>query len=79
MIEGIRSWWNRRWIERDLRSKRIAHAVTHEVVYTIFADLSVEVLKEVVDLAKKNRETKGHSDYTSLADLYVSIMKNDEI
>lgn len=63
-------------LTEDERARRTANIISQELTSTLLADLSVETLRSLVEKAEKNRKEVGHSDYSSLAELYCSIVRS---
>lgn len=67
-----------KWICRklvwDSLFSRFFRSIAERIVWKTLADISVETLREIVNKADQNQKEIGHTDYTSLAELYCSIM-----
>ena len=63
-------------LTEDDRALRNANIIAQELVNILLADLSVDTLQSLIIQADQNRDKVGHSDYSSLAELYCSIMRS---
>lgn len=45
----------------------------YELRHDMLASIGLEELEKVVQQGKKNRKTKGHSDYTNLTQMFIEI------
>lgn len=50
---------------------QIAYRVKKEVIHTFLAEMGIKRLEAILAQAKLNRETKGHNDYTALAEVWL--------
>lgn len=55
--------------EKEIRQ---VHRLSYAVVRIILADVGESVLRTTLEGMKKNREEKGESDYTSLAEIWLT-------
>lgn len=62
-------------LTEDERARRNATIIAKQLTSVLLADLSVETLKSIVQKAEQNQREVGHQDYSSLAELYCSTMR----
>jgi len=70
--------WPRRRLRKSEKEIRQVHSLSHAVVREILAEVGKPVLCETLEKLEKNRKEKGHADYTSLAEIWLSARKRCE-
>lgn len=61
--------WKR--IAKELEKELGYGKLKIELCHYILSGRSIETWEKMIDVAKKNRKNKGHSDYYSLAQMWV--------
>lgn len=64
------------WIQkqRSLLIANIANEVRSNLTHWMLATIGVDELEKIIEASKENRKLVGHSDYTSLSELWIKIM-----
>ena len=65
-------FFGRRKRLRELNDQQQVYRLQRAVVHTVLSAVGEEVLWDVLEDMDKNRREKGHSDYTSLADVWIA-------
>lgn len=55
--------------------KASGQAAALSVVHAIFASIGIEDMEKIIARAKENQGKLGHNDYTSLAELYLELLR----
>lgn len=71
-MKFIRNWFEN---EKEKLVARVAYEVQRNLIHVMLADLGVEELEKIVVKAKANQKQDGQSNYSNLAELYITIMQ----
>ena len=72
-------WWDITWLwtkwkrrlTKEQKESRQIQLLKLEVLHSLFSDMGIEVLVATLEQLTKNRKELGHSDYTSLAEIWL--------